>query len=139
MSNTNPPKTQHRKLKRRATQTPSKTQHRKLKRWVRVAHLFIFLCCVFGGFVLLIFLVFCFLFFWWIRVAHLFSFLCCVFDGVCVARLFSFLCCVFGGFVLLIFLVFCFLLRIHQKNRKQKTKKMSNTDPPKTQHRKLKR
>ena len=33
---------------------------------VRVAHLFSFLCCVFGG----------------VCVTHLFSFLCCVFGGV---------------------------------------------------------
>jgi hypothetical protein len=32
MSNTDPTKTQHRKLKRGATRTPLKTQHRKLKR-----------------------------------------------------------------------------------------------------------
>jgi hypothetical protein len=30
--------------------------------WLRVAHLFSFLCCVFGGSVLLIFLVFCVVF-----------------------------------------------------------------------------
>jgi hypothetical protein len=35
---------------------------------VRVAHLFSFLCCVFGG----------------VRVAHLFSFLCRVFCFVCL-------------------------------------------------------
>jgi hypothetical protein len=33
MANTDPPTTQHRKLKRWATRTPPKTQHRKLKRW----------------------------------------------------------------------------------------------------------
>jgi hypothetical protein len=64
----------------------------------RVAHLFCFLCCVFGGgpccssfefsvlcfwwgTVLLIFLVFCVVFLMGDRVAHLFSFLCCVFGG----------------------------------------------------------
>ena len=46
---------------------------------------------------LLIFLVFCVVFFGVVRVANLFSFLCCVFGGVRVAHLFSFLCCVFGG------------------------------------------
>jgi hypothetical protein len=75
--------------------------------WIRVAHLFSFLCCVFGRSVLLIFLVFCVVFLVGVRVAHLFSFLCCVFGGVGVAHRFSFLCCVFGGYVLLIVLVFC--------------------------------
>jgi hypothetical protein len=132
--------------------------------WLRVAYLFCFLCCVFGGVrdsVLLISFAFCVVFLVgfvtacclspvfggvpWLRVAHLFSFLCCVFGGVrdcvllislvfCVvllvgsvtqccsspvfggvpwlrfAHLFSFLCCVFGGVrdsVLLISLVFC--------------------------------
>jgi hypothetical protein len=46
--------------------------------------------------VLLLFLVFCVVFFGGVRVAHLFSFLCCVFGVVRVAPLFSFLCCVFG-------------------------------------------
>jgi hypothetical protein len=46
--------------------------------------------------VLLLFLVFCVVFFGEVRVAHLFSFLCCVFGGVRIAPLFSFLCCVFG-------------------------------------------
>jgi hypothetical protein len=47
------------------------------------------------GSVLLIFLVFCVVFYGEVRVAHLFSFLCCVFGEVRVAHLFSFLCCVF--------------------------------------------
>ena len=38
MSNTDPPTTQHRKLKRWPTQTPPKTQHRKLKRWPTQTH-----------------------------------------------------------------------------------------------------
>ena len=44
---------------------------------------------------LLIFLVFCVVFFGGFRVAHPFSFLCCVFGGFSVAHPFSFLCCVF--------------------------------------------
>jgi hypothetical protein len=47
------------------------------------------------GSVLLIFLVFCVVFFGGVRVDHLLSFLCCVFGEVRVAHLFSFLCCVF--------------------------------------------
>jgi hypothetical protein len=39
MSNTDSPKTQHRKLKRWATRIPPKTQHRKLKRWATRSHL----------------------------------------------------------------------------------------------------
>ena len=89
---------------------------------VCVAHLFSFLCCVFGGAVLLIFLVFCVVFlvglccssfsfsvlcFWWDCVAHIFSFLCCVFCGVCDARLLVFYVVCFVGAVLLVFLVFC--------------------------------
>jgi uncharacterized membrane protein len=112
---------------------------------VCVAHLFSFLCCVFGGAVLLIVLVFCVVFLVGLCCSS-FGFLCCVFGGVCVAHLFSFLCCVFGGAVLLIFLVFCvvFLKQKDEqhrptKNTTQKTKTMSNTAPPKTQHRKLKR
>ena len=74
--------------------------------WLRVAHLFSFLCCAFGvvrDSVLLISLVFCVVFlvgsvtpccssfyfsvlclWWgpWLRVAHLFSFLCCAFGVV---------------------------------------------------------
>ena len=46
--------------------------------WVCVAHLFSFLCCVFGG----------------VRVAHLFSFLCCVFGGS-VLLIFLVFCVVF--------------------------------------------
>ena len=46
--------------------------------------------------VLLLFLVFCVVFFGEVRVAHLFSFLCCVFGEVRVVHLFSFLCWVFG-------------------------------------------
>jgi hypothetical protein len=56
MGNTDPPKTEHRNLKRWATRP-----HRFW--WVRVAHLFSFLFCVFGG----------------VCVAHLFSFLFCIF------------------------------------------------------------
>ena len=44
---------------------------------------------------LLIFLVFCVVFFGGVHVGHIFSFLCCVFGGVHVGHLFSFLCCVF--------------------------------------------
>jgi hypothetical protein len=46
---------------------------------------------------LIIFLVFCVVFFGGVCVDHLFSFLCCVFDEVRVDHLFSFLSCVFGG------------------------------------------
>ena len=46
---------------------------------------------------LIIFLVFCVVFFGEVCIAHLFSFLCCVFGEVRVDHLLSFLCCVFGG------------------------------------------
>ena len=48
-----------------------------------------------AGFVSLIFLVFCVVFFGGVRVVDLFSFLCLFFDGAHVVDLFSFLCCVF--------------------------------------------
>ena len=44
---------------------------------------------------LLIFLVFCVVFFDGVRVTHLISFLCCVFRWCRVTHLISFLCCVF--------------------------------------------
>jgi hypothetical protein len=81
--------------------------------WVCVAHLFSFLCCVVGGSVLLIFLVFCvvllvgsmlliFLVFCVVflvgSVLLIFLVFCVVvFGGVSVAHLFSFLCCGFWG------------------------------------------
>jgi hypothetical protein len=46
--------------------------------WIRVAHRFRLLCCVFGG----------------VRVVHLFSFLCCVFGGS-VLLIFLVFCVVF--------------------------------------------
>ena len=48
--------------------------------WVRVAHLFSFLCCVFGGYVLLIVLVFCVVFFGG-YVLFIFLVFCAVFFG----------------------------------------------------------
>jgi hypothetical protein len=47
-------------------------------------------------FFLLIFVVFCVVFFGGVRVTYICSFLCCVFGGVRVTYICSFLCCVFG-------------------------------------------
>ena len=66
--------------------------------------IFLVFCVVFfGGSVLLIFLVFCVVVFGGIRVAHVFSFLCCGFCGIRVAHVFSFLCCVFVSFLFVMF------------------------------------
>ena len=57
---------------------------------------------------LLIFLVFCVVFFDGVRVAHLFSFLCCVFWwGTCCSSFKFSVLCFLVGYMLLIFLVFC--------------------------------
>ena len=79
----------------------------------RVAHLFSFLCCVFWWcHVLLIFLVFCVVFFGGVTCCSSFQFSVLCFLVVSrVANLFSFLCCVFWWcHVLLIFSVFCDVL-----------------------------
>ena len=64
--------------------------------WIRVAHRFSFLCCVFGGSVLFIVLVFCVV----------------VFGGSVLLIVLVFCFAVFGGSVLLIVLVFCVVLLV---------------------------
>jgi len=77
--------------------------------WVRVAHLFSFLCCVLFCFVCLHPVSCVHLVYGGVRVSHLFSFLCCV--VLCFILFVFILCHVYHwfmvGFVLLIFLVFC--------------------------------
>ena len=76
---------------------------------VRVAHLFSFLCCVFWRcHVLLIFLVFCVVFFGGVTCCSSFQFSVLCFLVVSrVAHLFSFLCCVVLSFCVLFVFVLC--------------------------------
>jgi hypothetical protein len=89
MSNTDPTKNTRQKTKKMRNTDLTKNTIQKTKKMI-------------------IFLVFCIVFFGGVCVAHLFSFLYCVFGEVRVSHLFSFLSCV-----------------------SRKTKKMINTDPTK--------